>query len=43
LLIDEEGLTGFELGRLPKEFAKNFKKRDPKPMSDAERARVIRD
>lgn len=24
--VDEDGISGFELGRLPKEFAKNFKK-----------------
>lgn len=43
LSIDEEGLTGFELGRLPKEFAKNFKRNNKATMSDADRAKLIRD
>ncbi len=40
---DEEALTGFELGRLPKEFKKNFKKDRKVHMSDADRARLIKD
>jgi hypothetical protein len=40
---DEDCLTGFELGKLPKEFAKNFKKVDQKVLSDAERARILPD
>jgi hypothetical protein len=43
LEADEEGLTGFELGRLPKEFKKNYKARAPIAMSDADRARLIKD
>jgi len=43
LEADEEALTGFELGRLPKEFKKNFKAKNPVPMSDADRARMMKD
>jgi len=40
---EEEGLTGFELGRLPKEYAQNFKKDRKKELSDADRAILAKD
>jgi len=43
LPADEEGLTGFELGRLPKEYKKNFKRDRKAQLSDADRARIIGD
>lgn len=43
LEADEDPITGFELGRLPKEFKKNYVKRKPVELSDADRARMIRD
>ena len=43
LPADEEGLTSFVIGRLPKELAKNFKRDRKKVMSDAERAMMSKD
>jgi hypothetical protein len=40
---DEEVLTGFQLGRLPKELHSLFKKNRKAELSDAERAKLIRD
>ena len=40
LAEEDEGLTGFELGRLPKEFAKNFVKDRKHTLSDAARAKI---
>lgn len=40
---DEEALTGFELGRLPKELHSRFKKDRKVVLSDSERARLIPD
>jgi hypothetical protein len=40
---DEEALTGFELGKLPKELVSKFKKDRKVELSDADRARMIRD
>jgi hypothetical protein len=44
LPVDEEVITGFELGRLPLHLRKKFKgKTHVQPMSDDDRARMIRD
>jgi hypothetical protein len=40
---DEEVLTGFELGHLPKELASRFKKDRKHNLTDAERAKLIKD
>jgi hypothetical protein len=40
---DEDVLTGFELGRLPKELKSKFKKDRKAELTDAERAKLIRD
>lgn len=40
---DEEALTGFELGKLPKELASKFKKDRKVELTDEQRARMSRD